>query len=121
MNDVISTFMQLDKLYEAKCARREIIQDFLYNTVDNIMEKDDPIFSLINIDPAEMLDAFEAKGMIRQPKGMITIPAGTKVTYKKSVDFDNTTFDIFYIPGAPKAMFAVDVHSDLDNIFVDIN
>ena len=103
---------KLNRLTESP-HKQKLVKDLFYSTIDEILNREDPITKYTKINPEMLLQAYKANGYIKN-NDTIVIPAGTIFTYKRTIEPD--LFDIYHVQGKATCYIAV-APSDVVDLF----
>lgn len=102
-------------------AQQKLLQDWIYTTVNDVLDGYEPIVQLGLSSDEKLLTAFSEAGLINQ-NDQVVIPAGTILTRKgeaKPIRYKTTnpktgvvtsrsvTYDIYWVSGKPKCLIAM--------------
>lgn len=94
---------KLNRLTESP-HKQKLINDLFYSTIEEILNRTDPITKYTKINPEALLQSYQANGYIKD-NDTIVIPAGTIFTYKRTIEPD--LFDIYHVQGQNTCYVAI--------------
>ena len=101
--NLLEAIDELNRLTESP-HKQKLVKDLLYSTIEDILDRVDPITKYTKIDPERLLQAYSDNGFI-QDNDTIVIPAGTIFTWKRTIEPD--MYDIYHVQGQKTCYIAV--------------
>ena len=109
-------FEALDTINEA-VVRQTLKQDLVYSSIDEFLNKQEVLNKVLRLNTEKLLATYSELGFIDDADNII-IPKGTQFTWKKTVNYLNDTYDIYYVKGNKYALIAINTKNALD-VFED--